>query len=463
MPLLRPLSLRPLLLAAGACAIGTAALAATEPYAPPAPASATLKDTFQDAFLIGVALNARQASGEDPVATALVTREFNSTTAENEMKWERVEPEPDTFTFELADEFVEFSQQHDMVIIGHNLCWHAQLPSWVSEPEPGSDTLTREVLLARLKHHIFQTAARYRGKIHGWDVVNEAIADGTGEYRDSIFYQLTGTDYLVLAFKWAREAAPDAELYYNDYNLDADDLKRAKAIELVKLLRAEGAPIDGIGLQGHYNLTNPTTAKIDETIQLFADLDLKVMITELDVQAIRDRDVSGAVDAEGPPPAQRWMRRLFPSAEDVQTKLALTPAQAAAVLPLVQQARADLEAAINARAFPRIRKIREGATEAIAALLTAEQQAPFKDLMVIPPPPPPPPLTAEQQFELAQRYGEIFEVFLKHREAITRVTFWGLRDAESWRRQSSPLLFDDDYQRKPAYDAVIAAAKKAGL
>ena len=193
-----------------------------------------------------------------------------------------------------------------------------------------------------------------------------------------------------MAFKWAKEADPNAELYYNDYNLDVDDAKRAKTIELVKYLRESGAPIDGVGLQGHYNLSQPTVEKIDETIRMFAELGVKVMITELDVQAVSGEEISGAVGAfnSSTPPTdaqkKEWRRRFSG---------------------------------------------------------------------------PPPALTVEKQQALAERYGEIFRVFSKNREAITRVTFWGLRDADSWRRWWSPLVFDDDYAPKPAYHAVIGAAR----
>ncbi len=451
------------LLAAGLIAASRAlAQTADIPVEPKAPASASLKDTFKGDFLVGVALNARQFSDTDPQTTAVITHEFNCATAENDMKWEALEPKPNTFRFEPADKFIDFCRKHDLVAIGHNLCWHAQLPSWVSQPAPGQETLTKEVLLARLKNHILTVAGHFKGKVRGWDVVNEAIADGTGEYRDSVFYRIIGQEYLALAFKWAQEADPDAELYYNDYNLDADDAKRARAIELIKYLRAQGARIDGIGLQGHYNLSTPTAAKIDETIRMFADLGLKVMITELDVEAIRDAHVTGAVGAGtgGGQPRPRF----FPAIDELKTKLTLNDAQVAQIKPLVEKATEDIRAAIAATEFQRIREIRLEAGDAIGQHLADSQRAIFTALMNVPfGGPPPPPLTADQQRDLARRYGEIFAVFLKHRQSITRVTFWGLRDSESWRRRGSPLLFDDNFHRKPAYDAVIAAAKEAGF
>lgn len=436
--------------------------APVQPYAPPAPPEVTLKDTFKNAFLVGVALNPRQFADTDPRTTELITREFNCATAENDMKWELLEPKPDEFHFAAADRFIDFCNRHELVVIGHNLCWHAQLPSWVSKPEPGQETLTREVLLERLQNHIQTVAGHFKGKVRGWDVVNEAIADKTGEYRNSVFYKVLGPEYLVLAFKWAHEADPNAELYYNDYNLDADDAKRAKAVELVKYLRDHGARIDGIGLQGHYNLSTPTPAKIDETIGIFAGLGLKVMITELDVEAIHDRRVTGAVDANTG--GNTWRPRFFPPMDEAKAKLLLTDAQVAALTPVIDEATKEIRAAITATEYQRIGEIREKTTAAIDKILSENQRTPYAELTrqaFIGPPPK--PLTPEQQRELAQRYGEIFAVFAKHKADITRVTFWGLRDSESWRRRGQPLLFDDNFQRKPAYDAVIAAAKKAGL
>ena len=184
-------------------ALGAAAQtapASVEPYAPKAPDSVTLKDAFKDDFLIGVALNPRQFGNTDARTTALITREFNSATAENDMKWELLEPRANEFHFDVADKFIEFCRSHNLVVIGHNLCWHSQLPAWVSKPEAGQETLTKEVLLARLKNHIVTVAAHFKGKVKGWDVVNEAINDGNGEYRNSVFFRVIVKVYLALAF-----------------------------------------------------------------------------------------------------------------------------------------------------------------------------------------------------------------------------------------------------------------------
>lgn len=342
---------------------------------PPAgPAPTTLKAAFKDSFRIGVAVNAAQFTGADKAGQVLILREFDSISPENALKWDAVQPARGGFQFATADAYVDFGLRHGLWTIGHALVWHSQLPHWVTEPAPGRDALTKEELLARLHEHIATVVGRYRGKIRGWDVVNEAVEDGGG-YRPSIFYRLLGREYLVQAFKWAHEADPAAELYYNDYNLDADDRKRATALELMRYLRDQGAPIHGVGLQGHYNLTNPSTAKIEETIRLFAELGLKVMITELDVEVNREPDaaITGAVGAR--------------------------PA---------------------------------GAGEA-------------------------PALSGSELAAQARRYADLFAVFRRNRRALTRVTLWGLRDTDSWRSSARPLLFDEAYAPKPAYDAIIHA------
>ena len=450
-----------LIASAGANAEPSGAVA--EPYAPKAPASASLKETFKDDFLVGVALNPRQFSDADPQTTAVITHEFNCATAENDMKWEALEPKANTFHFEQADKFIDFCRRHDLVVIGHNLCWHSQLPSWVSKPDPGKETLTKDVLLARLKNHVQTVAAHFKGQVRGWDVVNEAIHDGDGQYRNSVFFRLIGKEYIALAFKWAHEADPNAELYYNDYNLDADDAKRARVIEIVKYLREQGARIDGIGLQRHYNLSTPTVAKIGETIQMFADLGVKVMITELDVEAIRDSHITGAVGANTAGEAPH--RELLPAGGHPKVETGTDRHADRADRTALRQGHQGHRRSHQRGRFSAHRRNPRGDGRLSRELLTASQRPPFAELMSERPRgpvgPPPPPLTAEQQRDLAQRYGEIFAMFLKHRPSITRVTFWGLRDSESWRRRSSPLLFDANLQRKPAYDAVIAAAQQA--
>ncbi|MEI6861630.1 MAG: endo-1,4-beta-xylanase, partial [Verrucomicrobiota bacterium] len=380
-----------------------------------------------------------------------------------------------------ADQYVDFGVKNHLFVIGHNLCWHSQMPGWMTQPDVGGGPLTKEIMMQRLHDHIMKVVGRYKGKVNGWDVVNEALNDGQGGYRNTPFYQYIGQEYLVMAFKWAHEADPAAELYYNEYNLDANDAKRASCIELVKYLKANGAPITGVGMQGHYSLAAPSTAKIDETIQMFADLGMKVMITELDVTVNTNTNITGAVGANAGPPtnggapgAARGGAPAFvapavapPSLDMLKTALTLTDAQVTQVTPLLDalaKSFADVTAGQG--------KVTTANTDALAKISALLSDAQKPQLAAVGGRGGarggrggggPTVLNDEQQQALAKRYGEIFAVFVKHRDAVTRVTLWGLSDPESWRSGNSPLLHQAGYVRKAAYDAVINAPKAAGL
>ncbi|HEY0366864.1 MAG TPA: endo-1,4-beta-xylanase, partial [Pyrinomonadaceae bacterium] len=177
----------------------------------------TLKDVFKNDFKIGAALNRRQIFEEDVRGAEIVKTHFNSITPENVLKWALVHPEPARYDFAAPDRFVEFGEKHGMFIVGHTLVWHNQTPAWVFQDEKGS-AVNRETLLKRLRDHISTVVGRYKGRINGWDVVNEALnQDGT--MRQSPWMKIIGEDYLELAFKFAHEADPGAQLYYNDYDL----------------------------------------------------------------------------------------------------------------------------------------------------------------------------------------------------------------------------------------------------
>lgn len=238
-----------------------------------------LKDAFKGDFKIGVALNLEQISGKEPEAMEVVTEHFNSITPENIMKWEEVHPKPGQYNFEMTDRYVAFGEKHKMQIIGHTLVWHNQVPDWVFEDAPGKPA-SRETVLARLKEHIFTVMGRYRGRIHGWDVVNEAVMQD-GSWRRSRWYESIGEDYAQKAFEFAREADPGAELYYNDFDLDLRP-KCEGAIRLIRQLQANGIKLDGIGIQGHWFLDRPTMGEIEEHFLELEKLGPKLMITELD-------------------------------------------------------------------------------------------------------------------------------------------------------------------------------------
>lgn len=249
----------------------------------------TLRGVFKDDFPIGVALSAPQVNGKNARAGEIAARQFSALTAENEMKWSSLHPEPDHYDFEAADAYAEFASRNSMALIGHTLVWHGQTPDWVFKGKDGGDA-TREELLARMKAHIGNVVGRYRGRVKGWDVVNEAISDGPGKLRDSPWRRIIGNDYIDHAFRYARDADREAELYYNDYGLENRG-KRARTISLLKGLMERGVPIDGVGMQGHYSLKWPEIAEVEQAIQEFAALGLKVMITGLlcDFSAASDR------------------------------------------------------------------------------------------------------------------------------------------------------------------------------
>jgi endo-1,4-beta-xylanase len=258
-------------------------------------AQTTLKDAFTNEFFIGAALNEFVITGENPTEARIVKTQFNTISPENALKWESVHPQPGKYDFSLADRYVKFGAENKMFIVGHNLIWHSQTPRWVFQNTNGTP-VDRDALLARMRDHIFTVVGRYKGKIGGWDVVNEAL-NADGELRDSPWRKIIGDDYIAKAFEFAHEADPQAQLYYNDYSLE-DLPKRIGAIALLKKLQSEGVKIAGVGLQGHYRLDSPSALEVDETISAFSSLGLKVMITELDIDVLpaanrrRDADVS---------------------------------------------------------------------------------------------------------------------------------------------------------------------------
>jgi alpha-N-arabinofuranosidase len=245
--------------------------------------SSGLKDAFRDAFMVGAALSPRQFEGRDTASVALVLRQFNATTPENVLKWERVHPEPDRYQFGPADAYVDFGARNGMFVIGHTLVWHNQTPRWVFQNAAGQP-LSRDELLARMKEHISTVVGRYKGRIKGWDVVNEALNDD-GTVRQSQWLRIIGPDYIAKAFQFAHEADPAAQLYYNDYDLDYP-AKRDGVIRLVRSLQAARIPIHAVGSQEHLKLDSPSIALVDSSIRMIAATGVKVNVTELDIDVL---------------------------------------------------------------------------------------------------------------------------------------------------------------------------------
>jgi endo-1,4-beta-xylanase len=340
-----------------------------------------LKDQFQDDFFIGAAVNLGQVNGTELGADSLLKLHFNSITSENGLKWGPVHPKNGEYQFEFGDAYVALGEKMGAFVIGHTLVWHQQTPDWVFKNGEGQ-FLDKGDLLKRMEDHISTVVGRYKGKIHGWDVVNEAFEDD-GSWRQTHWYNTTGKEFIKAAFRKANQTDPAAELYYNDYNVWKAE-KRKSIIALAKELRAEGIRIDGIGMQGHYRLTSPSLQQIEEAIEEIHQAGFQVMITELDVDVLPR-----------------------PSASDG----------------------ADLN--INFAESP--------------------EWNPYSDSI---------PMAVEAQ--LVERYSSLFQLFRKHSDKISRVTFWGLHDGKSWLnnwpvkgRTNYALLFDREKQLKEGFLEVI--------
>jgi oligosaccharide reducing-end xylanase len=354
-----------------------------------AEAPATLKDVYKDAFLLGCSVNDAIVSGADGTSQEIVLQQFNTITLENSMKAEAVNPLPDVYRFRAADAFVAFGETNNLFIVGHTLVWHNQTPAWFFQDESGNPN-TPEAQIERMRRHIQAVAGRYAGRVDAWDVVNEVI-DNDGSYRSTAWVQRVGSgnDLVKAAFRFAAEYAPDAELYYNDFNAWRP-AKRDGIVRMVQMLQAEGIRIDGIGIQGHWGLNYPKTEYIEAAIDAYAALGVKVMITELDVDVLpltREGQIIGQGMSDSQFQLEEFKEYLDPY-------------------------RGGLPAAVESR--------------------------------------------------LADRYAELFGIFHRKRDKISRVTLWGLHDGMSWKngypvpnRTNYPLLFDRNRRPKPALDAVL--------
>ncbi len=341
----------------------------------------SLKDAYQKDFLIGTALNARQIEETDTQSTVLVKQQFNAITPENIMKAEVIHPEWGRYDFELADKIIAYGKKYSMKVNGHTLIWHSQLPGYVNSMKD-ADSVKQF-----FTDHINTIAGRYDGKITSWDVVNEALEED-GSLRKTIFLEKLGPGYITSAFELAQKAAPNTELYYNDYNIEQPK-KRAGAIALIKQIQAKGIRIDGVGIQGHWRAYNIPLEEIEKSILEFSALGIKVMFTELDLGVLPNPWDSDAADV-------------------------------------------NKTAEYNAKMNP----YANGLPDSMQAKLT-------------------------------KGYEDLFKLFLKHKDKISRITFWGVNDGHSWLngwpirgRTNYPLLFDREFKPKPAYYKVVELKTK---
>jgi endo-1,4-beta-xylanase len=312
---------------------GVTALAGTADAATTLASAAAAKGRY-----FGTAVAANHLGEAQYVST--LNTEFDSVTPENEMKWDAVEATRNSFNFSAADRIVSHAQSRGMKVRGHTLVWHSQLPSWVGG-------LNATDLRSAMNNHINRVMGHYKGKIHSWDVVNEAFQDGSsGARRSSPFQDKLGNGFIEEAFRTARAADPAAKLCYNDYNTDGINAKSNAVYNMVKDFKARGVPIDCVGFQSHFNSASPVPSDYQANLQRFADLGVEVQITELDIEG-------------------------------------------------------------------------SGTSQATS-------------------------------------YGNVVKACL----AVTRctgITVWGITDKYSWRASGTPLLFDSNYNKKPAYTAVLSA------
>ena len=260
--------------------VASAAFSSCTEKAVPEP---TLKEMFQDKFLMGVAINENQASGLDSLGAATAAKHFNAIVPENVMKSAEIHPEEGRYNWEAADQFVKFGEDNNMFIVGHCLIWHSQLAPWFCVNDKG-ELVDSATLKQRMRDHIHTVVGRYKGRVKGWDVVNEAI-ENDGSWRNSDFYKILGAEFIPLAFQYAHEADPDAQLYYNDYSMDAEG-KRNTVVSLIRDLKKRGLRIDAVGMQSHVGLHEPTIDEYEKSLLAFVAEGVHVMATEFDVSIL---------------------------------------------------------------------------------------------------------------------------------------------------------------------------------
>ena len=352
------------------------------------------KDTYKDYFTIGVAVNMRNLSAEDQVA--LIKRNFNSITAENDMKPGSVHPRPGVWNWTNADRIANFCRENGIKLRGHCLCWHSQFCDWMFTDAKGNP-VSKEVFYDSLRVHIHTVMNRYKDIVYAWDVVNEAISDGGGQqggfgggfggfgrqqqqrpatpesayglpashFRQSRHYQLCGDEFIAKAFQFAREADPKAILIYNDYNAANPD-KRDRIYDMVKAMKAKGVPIDGIGMQGHYNIYGPTPENIEAAVEKYSTIVDHIHMTELDIRA--NEEMGGQLQ------------------------------------------------------FSR----GEGNV-----------------------------ITDQVRIMQEHQYAELFKIMRNHKDKVDNVTFWNLGDRDSWVGVNNyPLPFDENYRPKRVYRVI---------
>ena len=362
----------------------------------------TLKDAYRDYWYTGVSVNQWQVAADKDGSNAfdvtgyvsndqtadwpVIVEHFNWVVAENCMKCEVIHPKEGVYDFTLADQFVDKAKAAGMKVLGHCLIWHSQCAPWFHYDAEGK-LVSPEVLRKRMREHIYTIVNHFKGRIDAWDVVNEAFEDD-GTPRQSLFWQILGTDYIPLAFQYAHEADPSAELYYQDFSMN----KAAKVEGVCNYFRPlirQGLPVTAIGMQGHMVLEgNNLIEEYDHSIQTIAALGVPTFFSEVDLTVLPNPyGFSGA---------------------NISDRFAYRP-----------------------------------------------EMDPFKK-----------GLTKEKEAEIEQFWASFYQLLIRHRQDISRVSFWCLNDANSWRndfpikgRTDYATLFDRQNRPKPFIDKLIKLVK----
>lgn len=341
----------------------------------------TLKETLGKYFLMGCAVDSFLTKGADPQSEALVCSQFNQVVPENGMKGENIHPEVNRYEWKYGDRIADWAEKNGKTLIGHCLVWHSQPPKWMFTDAEGK-TVSRETLIGRMYSHIMTVVTHYKGRVKGWDVVNEAFNDD-GTFRESPYYKIIGPEYLELAFQFAHEADPDVELYYNDYST-SKPAKRQAICQLVRRLKAKGLRIDAVGMQSHNGYNYPDYTEYEKSIEAFAAEGVKVMMTEMDLNMLPNPEgFSGAEISQN----FQLMQKYNPYQNGLDKK-------------------------------------------------------------------------AQKLFN--ERYLELFRIIARHKDVISRITFWGVDDNHSWLnnwpikgRTNYPLLFDRNGKPKSVVEEIM--------
>ena len=426
-----------------------------------------LKDAYKGKFLIGTAGDLPRGYNEAELAN--IKANYDIVTPENCMKPQGTQPSEGNFSFASPDALVEWCAANGLKAWGHTLCWHSQTPQFFFQG-------TREEALARLQKHIETVAGHMAGKVIGWDVVNESINDRANEQSENLrtnsWYQVVGNDVLNKAFEWAHKADPNAKLYYNDYSIEQDAAdnkgKHPSSILLLKRLLDENVPIDGVGVQGHWHL-DTRIDNIEKAIENYKALGLEVAFTEIDVTATGTN--SGAFNPGGGAAGNRGGGNRGGGNRGTRGGNAAPPATAPGAMapsnPMFSLAGFEGAAPTGAEDAAGARRGRGGAGGfggaggmgaggfggaggmgfggGMMGGRGGAQMDPEEQARVF-----------EEQAEI---YKKIFKIFVNNSDVVSRATFWGISDTRSWRRGQNPLLFDGQLNPKPAYQAVLDAAK----